>query len=575
MFAMFGQLRLIVEVVSRFLCCVLRLLCTGRWPSVSAEALESKMDASKEYSTWRAHARLLDELEGLPDWREAPEPNFPLDLVEARIRMLMETRKEGNPQELLKVLRADIHRSTYGITNAKLYPYRTATKTWISTYVNLMQHLIRVVGTDEAVAPTARYRAVKDMQLAYGTSALLLNGGVALGAYHLGVVRGLFEAKLLPNVIFGCNTGALVAACLCCFEDILSVIDGDAVDFAAFAKRGSSGSLKRKWNRLKHEGTLMDVQVLLQFAKDNLGDITFAEAFKKTGRVLNISVDQYMGKEQKGAVGSWLLNYLTTPNVLVYTAAVASCATAYVYGSTPLLAKSISGKIVLFDPPALRFSDRLASFHINDAVERLREQFNVRLTIVSECSVTRLPFLRLEHRDGFVARLGHFVAEEVWRLAAFLSRLPVFRGRMTGSLQRISDRVKGDIIIFPASTFGDLLKLLNNPDKTLLDYCVWRGQLQLWPKMPMLKTHICIEVALLQALRQLEQQFPWLTTVHESPSARGRRLLSVCPIEPMMFQASSLKTRKEETEHLENEEDAVCSTAPFAAEGDSCDVHSR
>jgi hypothetical protein len=481
------------------------LLSIWRWESASVTVLKERMDKSVTYDEWRGYARMLDEEECLAQWREAPEKRINLELVMSRVRLLAKKKREESPEELLKAIRGDIHRSTLGITNPSLYPYRTAAKSSISTYVNLMTHLIRSVAANDLLEVPARYRALKDMELAYGRSALMLHGGVALGAYHLGVIKGLHNAKLLPKVIFGNNTGALVAACICCFEDIRPVLDGSGVNFDAFAKRGSSGSLKRKWDRLWNEGVLMDVNVVLQFAKDNLGNITFAEAFEKTGYALNINVCRRVGGGS-GNVGSWLMNHLTTPNVLVYSAAVASCETALVYGQTPLLARSISGNIVLFDPPAMQFCDRVAEFHINDAVERLQELFHVKLTIVSECTVGRLPFLSLGHRDDLLSRIGHFFTEEVWRGLAAFSRLPMFQSRLTATLQNISDRINGDIVIFPVSTVGDLLKLLSNPDQTLLNHCILRGEQQLWGRLPLLKSHIAIEAALYDAIRSIEER---------------------------------------------------------------------
>jgi predicted acylesterase/phospholipase RssA len=47
---------------------------------------------------------------------------------------------------------------------------------------------------------------------AYGRSALCLSGGGARGVYHLGVIKALSEANLLPRVISGSSAGSLIAA---------------------------------------------------------------------------------------------------------------------------------------------------------------------------------------------------------------------------------------------------------------------------------------------------------------------------------------------------------------------------
>lgn len=43
----------------------------------------------------------------------------------------------------------------------------------------------------------------------YGHTALLLSGGAMFGLYHLGVVKALAQAHLLPRLIAGSSAGAL------------------------------------------------------------------------------------------------------------------------------------------------------------------------------------------------------------------------------------------------------------------------------------------------------------------------------------------------------------------------------
>lgn len=44
---------------------------------------------------------------------------------------------------------------------------------------------------------------MEDTRQSFGGTALLLQGGATFGLYHLGVVKALNEAKLLPRVICG------------------------------------------------------------------------------------------------------------------------------------------------------------------------------------------------------------------------------------------------------------------------------------------------------------------------------------------------------------------------------------
>ncbi len=43
----------------------------------------------------------------------------------------------------------------------------------------------------------------------FGRTALLLSGGGGLGTFHIGVVKALFEARLLPRVLAGSSVGSI------------------------------------------------------------------------------------------------------------------------------------------------------------------------------------------------------------------------------------------------------------------------------------------------------------------------------------------------------------------------------
>ena len=52
-----------------------------------------------------------------------------------------------------------------------------------------------------------------------------------------------------------------------------------------------------------------------------MGDMTFEEAYKKTGRILNITVTSSIKHGE-----AITLNYITSPNVVIWSAVVASSA---------------------------------------------------------------------------------------------------------------------------------------------------------------------------------------------------------------------------------------------------------
>jgi TAG lipase/lysophosphatidylethanolamine acyltransferase len=143
----------------------------------------------------------------------------------------------------------------------------------------------------------------------------------------LGVVKALHLRGLLPRIIAGTATGALIAALVGVHteDELLDFLNGKNIDLTAFAnrpyRRGNGGhgwmqTLARRVQRWWNEGHFLDVNVLEQLLRSNVGDLTFEEAYTKTKRVLNITVTT----SASGGVPN-LLNYLTAPNVvcLIFT----------------------------------------------------------------------------------------------------------------------------------------------------------------------------------------------------------------------------------------------------------------
>ena len=60
----------------------------------------------------------------------------------------------------------------------------------------------------------------------------------------------------------------------------------------------------------------------------NVGELTFQEAFDRTGRIINITVAPVNNYDPPR-----LLNYLTAPHVCVWSAAAASCAVPGAFGA--------------------------------------------------------------------------------------------------------------------------------------------------------------------------------------------------------------------------------------------------
>lgn len=182
------------------------------------------------------------------------------------------------------------------------------------------------------------------------------------------------------------------------------------MNLEAFDRLNSGNALKRKLIRFLKKGVLMDIRKLEECVKTNLGNYTFKEAYDKTGRILNITVASINDYEHNR-----LLNYLTAPNVLIWSAACASCALWGLFEPVELMAKDENGNIVPYHPSGLKWSD--GSVGTDLPMKRLAELFNINFFIVSQVNPHMIPFLNLkyniEKKSKFIQRGFYFFWSEL------------------------------------------------------------------------------------------------------------------------------------------------------------------
>ncbi|KAG9826014.1 patatin-domain-containing protein, partial [Aureobasidium melanogenum] len=262
---------------------------------------------------------------------------------------------------------------------------------------------------DTSLTNQAKLDLLHDTRQALGRSVLVLQGGSIFGLCHIGVVKALHLRGLLPRIISGTATGALMAALVGVHneDELLKFLSGEGIDLTAFATRsaqmvqnGNSGLIQHGWfsswfrraKRFVTEGYLLDSRVLEECVRANVGDLTFMEAYQRTKRVLNITVAP-MGNGMPN-----LLNYLTAPNVLIWSAALASNASDVLYSPLTMKCKDESGNIVPWastHPINLRPSTPSGYASERDSpLTRIAELFNVNHFIVSQARPYIAPFLR-------------------------------------------------------------------------------------------------------------------------------------------------------------------------------------
>jgi len=431
----------------------------------------------------------LDKLTGAEDWKSTPaSDDYDYQLIKHRLEILREIKESGDANSILFHIRAGVLRNFGGITNPKLFQ-RTfvGTKHLIEEYVReVINQLEYVYKLDESVLPlqkkcdffSAAYQT-------FGRSALVLHGTVAFGIYQLGIVKALFEKLLLPKVICGTSAGALVAAVVCCKNDdeLPQIFENGGINFNAFQKRPEKGRTRRRLKRLFEHGVLMDVRILEQALFDNIGNMTFEEAYIKTGRILNITLTM-AGKYNAPR----LLNYLNAPNVVVWSAACASCSVSGLYENVDLMAKSSGGEISKWNPEDITWTPASGSSELQ--MSRLSELFFVNHFIVSRVLPYSTPWSSTNDKEeGFIWTLHKLVKSEIEHRFKQLEEFNL----LPSIFSALYAMQRGDINIVPRLSVNDYFWMFNLPTNDMVQHCIKQGERATWPLMSLIKIRLGIE----------------------------------------------------------------------------------
>ncbi|KAF5026212.1 hypothetical protein F66182_1679 [Fusarium sp. NRRL 66182] len=494
---------------------------------------------AEAFEDWEEAALHLDNLLGLDLWHVELWRNNPASkyydwrLIAERLDSLATAREDGNFQQLVNLLRSGLVRNLGNITSPKLYNRSFAgTKYLIEEYITQIAESVEDIralpttpsathGTGPSLTTQMKLDCIHDTRQAFGRSTLVLQGGAIFGMCHLGVVKALFLRGLLPRIITGTATGALIAALVAIHteDELPAVLDGNGIDLSAFSPRNGheNGELStvqafrsrwetllRRIRRFSKEGYFLDVTVLEECVRANVGDLTFEEAYNRSKRVLNITV----ATEGQGGVPT-LLNYLTAPNVLIWTAAVASNASSpslYGHRKTTMLCKDAHGNIVPWAPANTidfrhwthtSYSDR------DSPLRRIAELFNVNHFIVSQARPYLIPFVQSDmHGPSLVesrskttqisAFLVRMVGLEIRHRLSQLDTLSLLPAGIRRFL--VDEQVPAaSMMLVPEVTAGDFVRLLETPTRETLDYWILRGERSVWPAVAALRIRCAVE----------------------------------------------------------------------------------
>lgn len=476
------------------------------------------------YTDWLSAASELDALEGNDAWKNEEESNeYDVALVRARMQQLEGARISYDASRMLFLIRTTLTRNLGGMGDLCLYKHsRVGTKALIERYIeaalDTMEGLVDLSSPikDSKLDTREVYEQLLRARQAFGRSALLLSGGGTLGMNHIGVLKSLFEAQLLPRIISGASAGSIVAAVLCSrTDDEVPQLLKDFCygDLDVFEKEGEEESVLKKAFRFLTKGALFDISNLVRVMRDMLGDMTFQEAYNRTRRILNICVSTASLYELPS-----LLNYVTAPNVMIWSAVATSCSVPFVFSPAQLLAKDPrTGKEIPWDASPQRWID--GSVDNDLPMTRLAEMFNVNHFIVSQVNPHVVPFLEKDEHlvasqanksstrfaagPSWLRTMAELAKDEALHRMHVLSELGFMPTTMSKVRSILSQRYSGDITILPEVSYTQFPNVLRNPNTEFMVEAMLCGERAAWPKLSQVRNHCAIELALDDAVQRV------------------------------------------------------------------------
>jgi TAG lipase / steryl ester hydrolase / phospholipase A2 / LPA acyltransferase len=493
--------------------------------STKLKKLQKQMLKALNYEEWKSSAIEHDELSGAKRWREVDQ-STQYDYAQIRLRLdrLRSLRARHDHQGLVFTLNEGIHGNMGGMGRSTLYRKANfGTKRLIEQYLEEVDDALRYLAELPADKLDIQdkldffYRA----NICFGRSALMLSGGGVLGFYHLGVVKTLLEQGLLPRVISGSSAGSLVAGVVGTHTEAELEHFYEPANVHFEAEREAS-VFSRMFFGAKPQ---IDVGDLERLIARMIPDMTFQEAYEKTGRQISITVAPAEPHQR-----SRLLNAITSPNVFVRSAVMASCAVPGVFPPVMLMAKNVHGEAQPY-LPTRRWVD--GSIADDLPAKRLSRLYSTNHYIVSMVNPIVTPFIDSEGERSPMARslsgFGVGVGREILNLYRGVvqkqgDNWPRFNMAMNTVHALIDQDYSGDINIVPNFRWYNPGKLLSHlSEKDLMDL-MEEGERTTYPQVETIRLCTLVSRTMEDILHRFESGDlrPDIGEYHRPRSSRRR-----------------------------------------------------
>lgn len=476
-------------------------MIVSKWKGSS---LKQRMENATNYQDWKDAAKQLDALEGKDKWRtKDASKRYDANLLRQQMHEMQQFKKEGQVLELIDLLHESMHRHLGDLASSGLYRGAWAgTKHIITDYLQeVIDSIYYLVENDfEEVPDSYKLHMLRETDRNFGRTAMVFSGGGALGMFHFGVAKVLWQEGLLPTVMSGASMGSLVVG-------VLGTHTDDELD-EYFQHPIRSKSRPFKWNALRDiftKRTAFSSESLVNLLHEHIGNYTFKEAYERTGRVININVSPTRS-HQKPRV----LNHYTAPNLLICNSVVASCSVPGLFPATSLKKKTNSGAIENYIPEE-KWID--GSFFTDVPLKRLMRLHNVNHFVVSQTNPHVVPFVNASRKPGLLPYFTDLFGSMLFNQG--VSLLDVTRRRvhlypvrpiLDTLFSFSSQQYTGDINIRPDFKWVDYIKVFQNISDKEIDKLVLHGQQATFPKLPKIANQTAISSVFEECILFLEKK---------------------------------------------------------------------
>lgn len=457
-----------------------------------SKALERKMDEAETYSEWKEAAQAYDERNGLQRWKlNEKSRRYDYAAIRRRLDTLQVMRQSNDNHGMLFTLNEGIHGNLGGMGKSAMYQKaKFGTKQLVVDYVDEVSTTLKQLAQPKVKGISVREKIdfFHRANLCFGQSALMFSGSGTFLFFHVGVLKALWEQDLIPDVISGASGGALIAAVAGSRqpEEMGDIFTPEFLEFEDDIKSIVRNLAPGKKRNLRKNDLVRIIERIIP-------DVTFEEAYQISGLKINISIAPYE-QHQK----SRLLNAITSPNVMLREAVLASCCIPGVFPPVSLAARNVKGDRVPY-LPSRKWVDGSLSDDL--PMKRLSRLYGVNHFIVSQTNPLVLPFLKAEKGPRSVLSTVSGTALKSmkdWGLAAshllqkplrsnaYLSKL------INGYISLVSQTYTGDINILPASRFLSPAKALAARSSEEVMDLLSEGERATWPAIERIRiqTHI-------------------------------------------------------------------------------------